>query len=120
MPPTPYAQVVTENIRDAVEQQSSILPASGTEISETPEAENPAVSIRYFENNADWVSFGEYRGQYSADHGEQGTGGVLRSGRLHDRLYVRILPGRESGTVHGAGNQRPTDPGIAGTFSTTR
>ena len=49
----PYAQVVTENIRDAVKTQSSIYLRLEREISETPEAENPAVSIRYFESNAD-------------------------------------------------------------------
>ena len=49
----PYAQVVTENIRDAVKTQSSIYLRLEREISETPEAENPVVSIRYFESNAD-------------------------------------------------------------------
>ena len=49
----PYAQVVTENIQDAVKTQSSIYLRLEREISETPEAENPVVSIRYFESNAD-------------------------------------------------------------------
>ena len=57
----PYARVVTENIQSAVntlramerETQFPIYLRLEREISETPEAEDPDVSIRYFESNAD-------------------------------------------------------------------
>ena len=93
----PYAQVVTENIRDAVETQSSIYLRLEREISETPEAENPAVSIRYFESNADCAKALENtEGNILLTTGSKELPTYCASGRLHDRLYVRILPGRES------------------------
>ena len=93
----PYAQVVTENIRDAVKTQSSIYLRLEREISETPEAENPAVSIRYFESNADCAKALENtEGNILLTTGSKELPTYCASGRLHDRLYVRILPGRES------------------------
>ena len=93
----PYAQVVTENIRDAVKTQSSIYLRLEREISETPEAENPAVSIRYFESNADCAKVLENtEGNILLTTGSKELPTYCASGRLHDRLYVRILPGRES------------------------
>lgn len=74
----PYAQVVTENIRDAVKTQSSIYLRLEREISETPEAENPAVSIRYFESNADCAKALENtEGNILLTTGSQGTADVL-------------------------------------------
>mgnify|MGYP004517832797 FL=1 len=93
----PYAQVVTENIRDAVKTQSSIYLRLEREISETPEAENPTVSIRYFESNADCAKALENtEGNILLTTGSKELATYCASGRLHDRLYVRILPGRES------------------------
>lgn len=93
----PYAQVVTENIRDAVKTQSSIYLRLEREISETPEAENPVVSIRYFESNADCAKALENtEGNILLTTGSKELSTYCASGRLHDRLYVRILPGRES------------------------
>ena len=93
----PYAQVVTENIRDAVKTQSSIYLRLEREISETPEAENPTVSIRYFESNADCAKALENtEGNILLTTGSKELPTYCASGRLHDRLYVRILPGRES------------------------
>lgn len=113
----PYAQVVTENIRDAVKTQSSIYLRLEREISETPEAENPAVSIRYFESNADCAKALENtEGNILLTTGSKELSTYCASGRLHDRLYVRILPGRESLELCMEQNQRQTDPGIAGTF----
>ena len=93
----PYARVVTENIWDAVKTQSSIYLRLEREISETPEAENPAVSIRYFESNADCAKALENtEGNILLTTGSKELSTYCASGRLHDRLYVRILPGRES------------------------
>lgn len=93
----PYAQVVTENIQDAVKTQSSIYLRLEREISETPEAENPVVSIRYFESNADCAKALENtEGNILLTTGSKELSTYCASGRLHDRLYVRILPGRES------------------------
>lgn len=93
----PYARVVTENIRDAVKTQSPIYLRLEREISETPEAENPAVSIRYFESNADCAKALENtEGNILLTTGSKELATYCASGRLHDRLYVRILPGRES------------------------
>lgn len=93
----PYARVVTENIRDAVKTQSPIYLRLEREISETPEAEDPAVSIRYFESNADCAKALENtEGNILLTTGSKELATYCASGRLHDRLYVRILPGRES------------------------
>ena len=93
----PYARVVTENIRDAVKTQSSIYLRLEREISQTPEAEDPAVSIRYFESNADCAKALENtEGNILLTTGSKELATYCSSGRLHDRLYVRILPGRES------------------------
>ena len=101
----PYAKVVTENLRGAVaalqtsekKTQSPIYLRLEREISETPEAENPAVSIRYFESNADCAKALENtEGNILLTTGSKELATYCASGRLHDRLYVRILPGRES------------------------
>ena len=93
----PYARVVTENIRDAVKTQSPIYLRLEREISKTPEAEDPAVSIRYFESNADCAKALENtEGNILLTTGSKELATYCASGRLHDRLYVRILPGRES------------------------
>ena len=93
----PYARVVTENIRDAVKTQSPIYLRLEREIAETPEAEDPAVSIRYFESNADCANVLENtEGNILLTTGSKELATYCASGRLHDRLYVRILPGRES------------------------
>ena len=93
----PYARVVTENIRDAVKTQSSIYLRLEREISQTPEAEDPAVSIRYFESNADCAKVLENtEGNILLTTGSKELATYCASGRLHERLYVRILPGRES------------------------
>ena len=101
----PYARVVTENIQSAVntlrtterETQSPIYLRLEREISETPEAEDPDVSIRYFESNADCAKALENtEGNILLTTGSKELATYCASGRLHDRLYVRILPGRES------------------------
>ena len=101
----PYAKVVTENLRGAVaalqtfekKVQSPIYLRLEREISETPEAEDPAVSIRYFESNADCAKALENtEGNILLTTGSKELATYCASGRLHDRLYVRILPGRES------------------------
>ena len=101
----PYARVVTENIQSAVntlrtterETQFPIYLRLEREISETPEAEDPAVSIRYFESNADCAKVLENtEGNILLTTGSKELATYCASGRLHDRLYVRILPGRES------------------------
>ena len=93
----PYARVVTENIRDAVKTQSPIYLRLEREIPETPEAEDPAVSIRYFESNADCAKALENtEGNILLTTGSKELATYCASGRLHERLYVRILPGRES------------------------
>lgn len=93
----PYARVVTENIRDAVKAQSPIYLRLEREISETPEAEDPAVSIRYFESNADCAKALENtEGNILLTTGSKELATYCASGRLRERLYVRILPGRES------------------------
>ena len=101
----PYAKVVTENLRGAVaalqtsekKAQFPIYLRLEREISETPEAEDPAVSIRYFESNADCAKVLENtEGNILLTTGSKELATYCASGRLHDRLYVRILPGRES------------------------
>lgn len=101
----PYAKVVTENLRGAVatlqtsekKAQFPIYLRLEREIVETPEAENPAVNIRYFESNADCArTLENTEGNILLTTGSKELAMYCTSGRLHDRLYVRILPGRES------------------------
>lgn len=93
----PYARVVTENIQSAVKTQSSIYLRLEREISEIPEAEKYAISIRYFESNADCAKALENTdGNILLTTGSKELATYCASGRLYDRLYVRILPGRES------------------------
>lgn len=101
----PYAKVVTENLRGAVatlqtsekKAQFPIYLRLEREIVETPEAENPAVNIRYFESNADCArALENTEGNILLTTGSKELAMYCTSGRLHDRLYVRILPGRES------------------------
>ena len=101
----PYAKVVTENLRGAVatlqtsekKAQFPIYLRLEREMAETPEAENPAVNIRYFESNADCAKALENtEGNILLTTGSKELPTYCASGRLHDRLYVRILPGRES------------------------
>jgi len=93
----PYARVVTENIRDAVKTQSPIYLRLEREISEIPEAEKHVISIRYFESNADCAKALENTdGNILLTTGSKELATYCASGRLTDRLYVRILPGRES------------------------
>ena len=101
----PYARVVTENIQSAVntlrtterETQFPIYLRLEREISETPEAEDSVVSIRYFESNADCAKALENtEGNILLTTGSKELATYCASDRLHDRLYVRILPGRES------------------------
>lgn len=101
----PYAKVVTENLRGAVatlqtSEKKAHFPIYlrlEREIVETPEAENPAVNIRYFESNADCArALENTEGNILLTTGSKELATYCASGRLHDRLYVRILPGRES------------------------
>ena len=93
----PYAQVVTENIRDAVETQSSIYLRLERKIDGITEADGIVTNVQYFENNADCAKALENtEGNILLTTGSKELPTYCASGRLHDRLYVRILPGRES------------------------
>ena len=101
----PYARVVTENLRRAVDALKSLEKDAQfpiylrleREISEAAEAEDNVVSIRYFENNADCArALEDTEGNILLTTGSKELATYCASGRLNDRLYVRILPGRES------------------------
>lgn len=101
----PYAQVVTENIRGAVDALKSsekdaqfpIYLRLEREIDGSAEADENVTNIQYFENNADCAKALENtEGNILLTTGSKELATYCASGRLHDRLYVRILPGRES------------------------
>lgn len=101
----PYAQIVTENIRSAVEAlqpleketQFPIYLRLEREISGAAEADDSAENIRYFEKNADCAkALEDTEGNILLTTGSKELAAYCASGRLNDRLYVRILPGRES------------------------
>ena len=93
----PYAQVVTENIQDAVKTQSSIYLRLERKIDGITEADGIVTNVQYFENNADCAKALENtEGNILLTTGSKELSTYCASGRLHDRLYVRILPGRES------------------------
>ena len=101
----PYAEVVTENIRGAVDALKSskkdvdfpIYLRLEREIDGAAEADDNVINIQYFENNADCAKALENtEGNILLTTGSKELATYCASGRLHDRLYVRILPGRES------------------------
>ena len=101
----PYAEVVTENIRGAVaaiqssekDAQFPIYLRLERQIDGAAEAEENVTNIQYFENNADCVkALEDTEGNILLTTGSKELATYCASGRLHDRLYVRILPGRES------------------------
>lgn len=101
----PYAQVVTENLRGAVDALKSsekdarfpIYLRLEREIGGAVEAEENVTNIQYFENNADCAkALEDTEGNILLTTGSKELATYCASGRLNDRLYVRILPGRES------------------------
>lgn len=101
----PYAEVVTENIRGAVaaiqssekDAQFPIYLRLERQIDGAEEAEENVTNIQYFENNADCAkALEDTEGNILLTTGSKELATYCASGKLHDRLYVRILPGRES------------------------
>lgn len=101
----PYAKVVTENIRGAVaairssekDAKFPIYLRLERQINGAAEAEENVTNIQYFENNADCArALEDTEGNILLTTGSKELATYCASGRLHDRLYVRILPGRES------------------------
>lgn len=101
----PYARVVTENIRGAVDAMRSLEKEAHfpiylrleREIGESTEADDNGTNIQYFENNADCAkALEDTEGNILLTTGSKELATYCVSGKLNDRLYVRILPGRES------------------------
>ena len=101
----PYARVVTENLRGAVdtlhspekEAQLPIYLRLEREISGAAESKDNAANILYFENNEDCArALENTEGNILLTTGSKELAAYCAFGRLHDRLYVRILPARES------------------------
>ena len=101
----PYARVVTENLQGAVdtlhspekEAQLPIYLRLEREISGAAESEDNAANILYFENNEDCArALENTEGNILVTTGSKELAAYCAFGRLHDRLYVRILPARES------------------------
>ena len=111
----PYARVVTENLRGAVDTLKSLEKDAHfpiylrleRKIDGITEADDIVTNVQYFENNADCAKALENtEGNILLTTGSKELAVYCASGRLKDRLHVRILPGRES----------LADPGIAGAF----
>ena len=101
----PYARVVTENLRGAVDTLKSLEKDAHfpiylrleRKIDGITEADGIVTNVQYFENNADCAKALENtEGNILLTTGSKELPTYCASGRLHDRLYVRILPGRES------------------------
>ena len=101
----PYARVVTENLQGAVDTlhspgkkaQLPIYLRLEREISGAAESEDNVANILYFENNEDCArALENTEGNILLTTGSKELAAYCAFGRLHDRLYVRILPGRES------------------------
>ena len=101
----PYARVVTENLQGAVdtlhspekESQLPIYLRLEREISGAAESKDNAANILYFENNEDCArALENTEGNILLTTGSKELAAYCAFGRLHDRLYVRILPARES------------------------
>ena len=101
----PYARVVTENLQGAVDTlhspgkkaQLPIYLRLEREISGAAESEDNVANILYFENNEDCArALENTEGNILLTTGSKELAAYCAFGRLHDRLYVRILPARES------------------------
>ena len=101
----PYARAVTENLWGAVDTLKSLEKDAHfpiylrleREIAGITEADGNVTNIQYFENNADCVKALENtEGNILLTTGSKELAVYCASGRLNNRLYVRILPGRES------------------------
>jgi precorrin-6Y C5,15-methyltransferase (decarboxylating) len=101
----PYARVVTENLRGAVDTLKSLEKDAHfpiylrleRKIDGITEADGIVTNVQYFENNADCAKALENtEGNILLTTGSKELAVYCASGRLNDRLYVRILPGRES------------------------
>ena len=101
----PYARVVTENLREAVDTLKSLEKDAHfpiylrleRKIDGITEADDIVTNVQYFENNADCAKALENtEGNILLTTGSKELAVYCASGRLNDRLYVRILPGRES------------------------
>ena len=101
----PYARVVTENLRGAVDTLKSLEKDAHfpiylrleRKIDGITEADDIVTNVHYFENNADCAKALENtEGNILLTTGSKELAVYCASGRLNDRLYVRILPGRES------------------------
>ena len=101
----PYARVVTENLRGAVDTLKSLEKDAHfpiylrleRKIDGITEADDIVTNVQYFENNADCAKALENtEGNILLTTGSKELAAYCASGRLKDRLHVRILPGRES------------------------
>ena len=101
----PYARAVTENLWGAVDTLKSLEKDAHfpiylrleREIAGITEADGNVTNIQYFENNADCAKALENtEGNILLTTGSKELAVYCASGRLNNRLYVRILPGRES------------------------
>ena len=101
----PYARVVTENLRGAVDTLKSLEKDAHfpiylrleRKIDGITEADDIVTNVQYFENNADCAKALENtEGNILLTTGSKELAVYCASGRLKDRLHVRILPGRES------------------------
>ena len=95
----PYARIVTENIRGAVAslQGEKEIRYLRLQREITGESEASSGEIRYFENNESCAEALEtVEGNILLTTGSKELAVYCASGQLKDRLYVRILPGRES------------------------
>ena len=119
----PYARVVTENLRGAVDTLKSLEKDAHfpiylrleRKIDGITEADGIVTNVQYFENNADCAKALENtEGNILLTTGSKELAVYCASGR--PPACADPSGKRESGTVHGAGNQRPADPGIAGAF----
>lgn len=97
----PYAKIVTKNIRGAVASLSGEAEIRylrlQREIDGKAENVGNLSNLRYFENNEACAKALEAaEGNILLTTGSKELAVYCASGKLNDRLYVRILPGRES------------------------
>ncbi len=97
----PYAKIVTENIRSAIaslrdETKIRYLRLQRKIDSKTENSDNFS-NLRYFETNEACAKALEaVEGNILLTTGSKELAVYCAPGKLNDRLYVRILPGRES------------------------
>lgn len=87
----PYAQIVSQNVRQAADKESISLIRL---LRSTESAEEGFVSFKTHEECSEWLSF--QTGNILLTTGSKDLGSYAKNETIKNHLFVRVLPGEES------------------------